>query len=204
LLGASYFFYGFWDYRFLALILVSTAVDFFAAQRVELLRSRENKRAARLWLWASIGVNLGILGFFKYFNFFIDSFSSMFSAAGIDVVPYTLELVLPVGISFYTFQTMSYTIDVYRGRQRAKRDAPEFALYVAFFPQLMAGPIERARRLIPQIEKPRIIAYEDLREGGWSALPGLKSLRIVAPLAYHAGELVSRLCVRRFAQIAPG
>ena len=139
-LAASYFFYGFWDYRFLALIMISTAVDFIAAQRIEYSRDNGDRIKARRWLWLSVTVNLGILGFFKYFNFFVGSFAELLGTFGLDTPRYTLEIILPVGISFYTFQTMSYTIDVYRGRQKATTHALNFALYVSFFPQLMARP----------------------------------------------------------------
>jgi alginate O-acetyltransferase complex protein AlgI len=190
LLAASYFFYGFWDYHFLGLLLVSTAVDFIAGQQIELFKAAGKSSKARYWLWLSVIVNLGILGFFKYFNFFIDSFTQLLGAFGLEVMPYTLEIILPVGISFYTFQTMSYTIDVYRGRQPATRDPLNFALYVSFFPQLMAGPIERARKLLPQIERKREIGYDDIREGGWLLLWGIfKKVYIadnLAPYSYWA------------------
>lgn len=173
LLAASYFFYGYWDYRFLSLILISTVVDYFSAHRVEYHKNHNNTKAARYWLWLSILTNLSILGFFKYYNFFIDSFIEFLSLFGLSVAPYTLNIILPVGISFYTFQTMSYTIDVYRGRQKACKSPLNFAIFVSFFPQLMAGPIERAKKLLPQIERVRIISYEDVREGGWLILWGM-------------------------------
>ena len=187
-LAASYFFYGFWDYRFLALIMISTAVDFIAAQRIEYSRDNGDRIKARRWLWLSVTVNLGILGFFKYFNFFVGSFAELLGTFGLDTPRYTLEIILPVGISFYTFQTMSYTIDVYRGRQKATTHALNFALYVSFFPQLMAGPIERAKKLLPQLEKARTIDFEDIREGGWLLLWGVfKKVYIadnLAPFTY--------------------
>jgi alginate O-acetyltransferase complex protein AlgI len=154
LLAGSYFFYGFWDWRFLSLILISTVVDYFVALRVHAIREQAGGLAttlAKRWLTLSIVTNLGILGFFKYFNFFADSFAHAVSYVGIQANPFYLNIVLPVGISFYTFQTLSYTVDVYRGEMKPTRRFLDFALYVAFFPQLVAGPIERAKRLLPQI-----------------------------------------------------
>ncbi len=173
LLAASYFFYGFWDYRFLALILISTVVDFTAALSIEAARRAGAETAAKRWLALSIAVNLGILGFFKYFDFFAESLRSLLGLLGVSISPFTLALVLPVGISFYTFQTMSYSIDVYRGRATATCAFLDFSLFVAFFPQLMAGPIERHRRLFPQIRKRRSVSGEDLRRGGWLIFWGL-------------------------------
>jgi len=173
LLAASYFFYGFWDYRFLGLILISTFVDYFAAQFIQLNKKNQQDKKAFYWLLLSILVNLSILGFFKYYNFFADSFSELLSIFNIPVAAYTLDIILPVGISFYTFQTMSYSIDVYRGRQQPAKSPLNFALFVSFFPQLMAGPIERAKKLLPQIENIRTISYEGFRDGGWLILWGV-------------------------------
>ncbi len=190
LLAASYFFYGFWDYRFLGLILLSTFVDFFSAQFIQLNKRKHSDKTAFHWLLLSIFVNLSILGFFKYYNFFIESFSQLLSVFNIPVTPYTLDIILPVGISFYTFQTMSYSIDVYRGRQKATDSPLNFALFVSFFPQLMAGPIERAKKLLPQIENTRTISYASFREGGWLILWGVfKKVYIadnLAPYTYWA------------------
>lgn len=153
LLAASYFFYGYWDWRFLSLILISSLVDYLAGQRVQRAAERgERGQAARkTWLSLSIVVNLGLLGVFKYYNFFIGSVGPLASLLGLNPAALHLELVLPVGISFYTFQTMSYTIDIYRGRLKPTGSFWDFALFVAFFPQLVAGPIERASRLLPQL-----------------------------------------------------
>ncbi|TWU42804.1 MBOAT family O-acyltransferase [Novipirellula artificiosorum] len=145
LLAASYYFYAYWDWRFCGLLLLSTLVDFLAAQGIA---ASQDKRVRRRWLGLSLSVNLGVLGFFKYFNFFIDSASPLLDSIGLGTQ--TLPIVLPVGISFYTFQTLSYTIDVYRGVLRPSHRLSDFALYVAFFPQLVAGPIVRARELLPQ------------------------------------------------------
>jgi len=173
LLAASYFFYGFWDYRFLGLILISTFVDYFAAQFIELNKKNQQDKKAFYWLLLSVLVNLSILGFFKYYNFFAESLIQLLSVFNIPIAPYTIEIILPAGISFYTFQTMSYSIDVYRGRQKPAKSPLNFALFVSFFPQLMAGPIERARKLLPQIENTRTISYSSFREGGWLILWGV-------------------------------
>ncbi len=170
LLGASYLFYGCWDYRFLGLILLSTLVDFAAGLGIEKTAA---PGARKRWLALSICVNLGILGFFKYFDFFSDSFATMFGAMGWQVSSVTLNFVLPVGISFYTFQTMSYTIDVYRGKLNATRDLGTFALFVAYFPQLVAGPIERASRLLPQLQSPRRVNANAFSSGAVLILIGL-------------------------------
>jgi D-alanyl-lipoteichoic acid acyltransferase DltB (MBOAT superfamily) len=148
LLAGSYFFYGWWDWRFLSLLLISTIVDFTIGRRMP--RSGTKGARTRL-LVASALVNLGILGAFKYANFFIDSLSSLTSSLGVGDLNPAFRVVLPVGISFYTFQTLSYTFDVYRYRIQPTRNLLDFATYVAFFPQLVAGPIERAQRLLPQI-----------------------------------------------------
>ncbi len=148
LLAASYYFYAYWDYRFCGLLLISTLVDFFVANRMDACDSPRRRRA---WLIVSLTVNLGILGFFKYANFFIDSARPLVEALGLHAS--TLNVILPVGISFYTFQTLSYTIDVYRGKLRPNHSLLDFALYVAFFPQLVAGPIVRASSLLPQLAR---------------------------------------------------
>ncbi len=176
LLVASYVFYGAWDWRFLGLIALSTAIDYRCAQAIEHSGPAQRRR----WLLVSLASNLGILGFFKYCNFFVDSFAGLCAALGWSVSTTTLDIVLPVGISFYTFQTMSYTIDVYRGRMPASRDLTVFALYVAYFPQLVAGPIERATHLLPQLAAARQLTYAGLRDGGWLILVGLFKKVVVA------------------------
>lgn len=152
LLIASYFFYGSWDWRFLGLLFISTVTDYFIGRAMD-ANSDDKKR--KLLLTISLLTNLSILGFFKYFNFFADSFSELLSTFGMNADMPTLNIILPVGISFYTFQTLSYTIDIYRRRLKSTNDFFDFALFVAFFPQLVAGPIERARNLLPQIARPR-------------------------------------------------
>jgi D-alanyl-lipoteichoic acid acyltransferase DltB (MBOAT superfamily) len=159
---ASYAFYAFWDYRFLSLILISTSVDYTIAR---LLMRVTNPTRRKLLLIITICVNLGILGFFKYFNFFVTSATDLLENLGIAAHQPTLNILLPVGISFYTFQTLAYTIDVYRGRIEAERNPVNFALYVCYFPQLVAGPIERAENLLPRIRQPRIYSEEQFFSG---------------------------------------
>jgi alginate O-acetyltransferase complex protein AlgI len=148
LVVSSYIFYGWWDWRFLSLLAISTLVDFNIGRW---LGRTDGLRARRRLMWLSVAVNLGILGTFKYLNFFTDSLTNMFDAIGWEADPITLNVILPVGISFYTFQTMSYTLDVYRRRIEPTNDPVAFATYVAYFPQLVAGPIERAQHLLPAI-----------------------------------------------------
>jgi D-alanyl-lipoteichoic acid acyltransferase DltB (MBOAT superfamily) len=176
LLLASYVFYGAWDWRFLGLLALSTLIDYRCAQAIE--DSEPGRR--RRWLMLSVLSNLGILAAFKYCNFFVASFAELCAALGAPVATTTLDIVLPVGISFYTFQTMGYTIDVYRGRMPAARDLAVFALYVAYFPQLVAGPIERATHLLPQIAGDRTITYARVRDGAWLILIGLFKKVVVA------------------------
>ncbi len=156
LLVASYVFYGWWDWRFLSLLFISTITDYFIALAMgNRDESRNPWRKSLLIL--SLTTSLGILGFFKYFNFFMDSFAQMVTPLGWQPDFVTLNILLPVGISFYTFQTMAYTIDVYNGKETPCRSFTNFALYVAYFPQLVAGPIERSTNLIPQIAAPRSV-----------------------------------------------
>jgi alginate O-acetyltransferase complex protein AlgI len=186
LLVASYVFYGWWDWRFLALIWASTVLDWALALAIERARERSGAAAAKRAIAVSIVANLAILGFFKYFNFFIDSAEHLLRGFGYEGSTWTLRIILPVGISFYTFQSMSYTIDVYRGELRASRSLADFALFVAFFPQLVAGPIERATSLIPQIQRPRHVTRIDWEEG--LLLFGLGLFRKVA-IADPAGVI---------------
>jgi alginate O-acetyltransferase complex protein AlgI len=152
LLGASYLFYAAWDYRFLSLILISTLVDHTVALKIQATGSRKSRKQ---WLAFSLATNLGILFSFKYFNFFADSLNSLMAGFGLEMGYNTLHIILPVGISFYTFQTLSYTIDVYRGHLEPRRKLLDVALFVAFFPQLVAGPIMRASHFLPQLDTTR-------------------------------------------------
>ncbi|UII76151.1 MBOAT family protein [Flagellimonas sp. HMM57] len=175
-LGASYFFYGLWDWRFLFLILASTIVDFVIGKAIY-----ESKSKKRLWLLVSVIFNITLLGFFKYYNFFADSFMDMFQLFGYSIKSsWTLNIILPVGISFYTFQTMSYSLDIYYGRLKPTRDFLSFATFVAFFPQLVAGPIERASNLLGQIIKKREFDYGQCVSGLQLILWGLFKKMVIA------------------------
>ncbi|HJR58817.1 MAG TPA: MBOAT family protein [Vicinamibacterales bacterium] len=169
LLVASYYFYAAWDWRFLGLLAASTVVDYTAGR---LLASSTSPRRRRAYVTLSLGFNLTLLGFFKYFNFFADSLQTLFTGFGMPLDFVTLRVLLPVGISFYTFVTMSYVIDVYRREVAATRNFVDFAVFVAYFPHLVAGPILRASRLLPQIQLPRHITGEQIREGLWLILWG--------------------------------
>lgn len=181
LLVASYYFYAYWDVRFTLLILASTLVDFIVGPLIYHARTRVLRR---MFLFASLASNLGILFFFKYYNFFVDSAAQILSTWGLDVT--NLDIILPVGISFFTFQTMSYSIDIYRGKIKPVRNIVDFALFVSFFPQLVAGPIVRASEFLPQLKNPIKITRENLWAGFQIFLMGLfKKLMIadaVAPL----------------------
>ena len=177
LLVASYVFYGSWDWRFLGLLLVSTLVDYFAARWIH--QSSDQTRR-RQFLLLSIVVNLAILGFFKYFNFFGDSVTALFDIFGMEPGFVTLNIILPVGISFYTFQSMGYTIDVFRGKIAPSRKILDYALYVSFFPQLVAGPIERASSLLPQITSRRIVSPSQVNAGLYLILWGFFKKVVIA------------------------
>ncbi|MFT7613636.1 MAG: alginate O-acetyltransferase complex protein AlgI [Parvicellaceae bacterium] len=184
---ASYFFYGCWDWRFLALILFSTIVDYLVGLG---LSKQEDKTKRKLLLWLSIIVNLGFLGFFKYFNFFLDSFTSAFSFFGSEISGSSLDIILPVGISFYTFQTLSYSIDVYRKKLQPTTDILAFSAFVSFFPQLVAGPIERATNLLPQFMEKRSFNYARAVDGMRQILWGLfKKIVIADNCAAYANEI---------------
>lgn len=158
ILAGSYVFYAYWDWRFLSLIILSSAVDYVVGRSLE----KTDKRIyRRLILAASLTVNLGALAFFKYFNFFIDSAALLLESIGFQANQTSLQIILPVGISFYTFQTLSYSIDVYRRKIVPCRSLTQFFAYVAFFPQLVAGPIERAANLLPQFQKRHRFATDD-------------------------------------------
>jgi alginate O-acetyltransferase complex protein AlgI len=190
LVVASYVFYGYWDWRFLGLLFASTLIDFTVAQY---LSRQVDPRHRKTLMIVSMVANLGMLGFFKYFNFFIDQFAVLLTALGFEPHMPTLRIVLPVGISFYTFQTMSYVIDVYRGRLKPCNSLLDFAAFIAFFPQLVAGPIERAEHLLPQITGPRRYKAGDFEEGLYHVLLGLfKKVVIadnVAPIVNYVFDL---------------
>ena len=184
---ASYVFYGWWDWRFLSLILFSTLVDYTVGRR---LRNEENINKRKILLWTSILVNLGFLGFFKYYNFFLDNFISAFSFFGNEISANSLNIILPVGISFYTFQTLSYTIDVYRKKLEPTRNFVAFAAFVSFFPQLVAGPIERATNLLPQFYKKRTFNYSRAVDGLKQILWGLFKKIVIADNCAEYANLI--------------
>ncbi|NOZ60413.1 MAG: MBOAT family protein [Calditrichaeota bacterium] len=177
LLAASYFFYGSWDWRFLSLIFVSSLCDYLIGKNLD---NVDDAKKRKLLLTGSLLVNLGILGFFKYFNFFVDSFIDLFAKFGIHLHARSLQIILPVGISFYTFQTLSYTIDIYRRKIKPTNDVIAFFAFVSFFPQLVAGPIERAASLLPQFLQPRKFDYDKARDGMRQILWGLIKKIVVA------------------------
>ncbi len=162
LLIGSYIFYGSWDWRFLSLLIISTGLDYFCGLRID-AESSDAKR--KRYLVISVCGNLLILGFFKYFNFFAENLTELLSFFNLTIRPLYLDIILPVGISFYTFQTMSYSIDVYRREIKPTRNFLDFALFVSFFPQLVAGPIERAKHLLPQILGERSVTLEKFYDG---------------------------------------
>ena len=177
LLIASYIFYGWWDWRFLLLIIFSTIVDYSIG--VLLAKEKKNRRRKSL-LWTSIIVNLGLLGFFKYYNFFLDNFISAFSFFGSEINTNSLNIILPVGISFYTFQTLSYTIDIYKDKLKPVNDIVAFSAFVSFFPQLVAGPIERATNLLPQFKIKRKFNYLNAVNGMRQILWGFFKKIVIA------------------------
>ena len=174
---ASYVFYGWWDWRFLSLIIFSTVVDYLVGQKLK-VEEKQSKRKALLW--TSVIVNLGFLGFFKYYNFFLENFVDAFSLFGLQINANSLNIILPVGISFYTFQTLSYTIDVYRKKLEPTKDFMAFSAFVCFFPQLVAGPIERATNLLPQFYKKRTFEYHKAVDGMRQILWGIFKKVVIA------------------------
>lgn len=199
LLVASYIFYGWWDWRFLSLIVASTFLDYFVALA---LQKSEPLSKRKFLLGLSLIGNLGMLGFFKYYNFFVASWVEAWSSIGISMEASTLNVILPVGISFYTFQTLSYTIDVYRKEMQPTKNFIDFAAFVTFFPQLVAGPIERASHLLPQFYKNRTFNYQNAVDGVKLIIWGMFKKVVVAdncaffvntifenPEAYSSGEL---------------
>lgn len=173
----SYIFYGWWELDFLLLIFISTIADYFVGIKIF---STSNYFKKRLYLCLSLFVNLGMLAYFKYFNFFIDNFNKAFTIFGSDFNIHSLQIILPVGISFYTFQTLSYTIDIYKGKLKPTKDFVAFSAFVSFFPQLVAGPIERAKNLLPQFRDKREFHYEKAVDGLRQILWGLFKKLVIA------------------------
>lgn len=187
LLVASWFFYACWDWRFLFLLMFSIFLDYFTGLKMETSKTIGRRK---FWFWLSIGANLGFLGFFKYYNFFAESFAEAASGLGMRVDPWILQVVLPVGISFYTFHGLSYVIDIYKGRIQAERNFIDYAVFVSFFPLLVAGPIERATHLLPQIKKARVFNYGNAVDGLRQILWGLfKKVVIADNCAIHVNEI---------------
>ncbi len=177
LLLSSYFFYSCWDWRFLFLLIFSTFLDFFSAFQIA---KSTNKNIKKTWLWLCISINLGFLGIFKYYNFFISSFANLISSFGLHLNPYLLKVILPVGISFYTFHGLSYIIDIYNQRIKPEKNIVDYSLFVSFFPLLVAGPIERATHLLPQIKSKRTFNYLKTVDGLKQILWGLFKKIVIA------------------------
>ncbi len=187
LLVSSYIFYAFWDWRFLFLLIFSTLLDYFTGLKMS---ETENQNARKTWFWISIFVNLGFLGVFKYYNFFAASFATAISNFGLQVNPWTLKVILPVGISFYTFHGLSYVIDIYKGRIKAEKNFIDYSVFVSFFPLLVAGPIERATHLLPQIKKKRVFNSDQATDGIYQIIWGLlKKIVIADSCAQYANEI---------------
>ncbi|WP_175622745.1 MBOAT family O-acyltransferase [Chryseobacterium schmidteae] len=174
---SSYFFYACWDWRFLFLLMFSTFLDYFTGLKMQ---DAKNQKRKRFWFWLSVAVNLGFLGIFKYYNFFAESFAETISYVGLQVNPWTLKVILPVGISFYTFHGLSYVIDIYKDRIKAESNVVDYAVFVSFFPLLVAGPIERATHLLPQIKKRRTFDYTKAVDGLKQILWGLFKKIVIA------------------------
>ncbi|MBN8707536.1 MAG: MBOAT family protein [Bacteroidetes bacterium] len=187
IVAASYLFYGWWDWRFLSLILFSSLIDYFVGLG---LLKQENLIKRKILLWTSIIVNLGFLGFFKYYNFFLDNFVAAFSFFGTEINANSLNIILPVGISFYTFQTLSYSVDVYKRKLEPTKDFIAFSAFVSFFPQLVAGPIERATHLLPQFYKHRTFDYSKAVDGMRQILWGLFKKIVIADNCAEYANLI--------------
>lgn len=199
ILIASYVFYGWWDWRFLFLLMFSTGLDYFTGIQIH---DAATDRGKKTWMWISVLTNLGFLGFFKYYNFFADSFARMLAGAGVEANPWTLQIILPVGISFYTFHGLSYVIDIYHKRIVPSRNWVNYSLFVSYFPLLVAGPIERATHLLPQLEKPRTFNFHNSVDGLRLMMWGFAKKLLIAdslatevnaffdqPEGFHGGSL---------------
>lgn len=187
LLVSSYYFYSCWDWRFLFLLIFSTLLDYYSGIQIE---KSTSERLRKFWFWLSIGINLGFLGIFKYFNFFATSFADLLSSFGFQMNPWSLNVILPVGISFYTFHGLSYVIDIYKKRISAEKNFVQYAVFVSFFPLLVAGPIERATHLLPQIKKQRKFNYAQAVDGLRQILWGLFKKIVIADNCAKYANLV--------------
>ncbi|MEO8534397.1 MAG: MBOAT family O-acyltransferase [Flavobacterium sp.] len=177
LIAASYYFYSCWDWRFLFLLVFSTFLDYYTGIQIEKGKSEKSRK---FWFWLSILVNLGFLGIFKYYNFFAASFSEVLGSVGIKASPILLEVILPVGISFYTFHGLSYVIDIYYKRIKAEYNFVDYSLFVSYFPLLVAGPIERATHLLPQVKVKREFNFQLAKEGIYQIIWGLVKKVVIA------------------------
>lgn len=177
LIAASYYFYSCWDWRFLFLLVFSTFLDYYTGIQIE---KSQTEKSRKFWFWLSVSVNLGFLGVFKYYNFFADSFAAVLTGIGFKTSPFLLDVVLPVGISFYTFHGLSYVIDIYYKRIKAEYNFVDYSLFVSYFPLLVAGPIERATHLLPQVKVKRTFDYERAKEGMYQLIWGLLKKVVIA------------------------
>ena len=177
LLISSYFFYACWDWRFLFLLIFSTLLDYYTGIKMS---DAKDKQVKKFWFWLSVFINLGFLAAFKYYNFFATSFADAISNIGLSVSPWTLKVILPVGISFYTFHGLSYVIDIYNSKIKAEKNFIDYSVFVSFFPLLVAGPIERATHLLPQIQKKRLFNYANAIDGLRQILWGLFKKVVIA------------------------
>lgn len=187
LLVSSYFFYANWDWRFLFLLIFSTLLDYYTGIKMSEAKTQSMKK---FWLWLSISVNLCFLGIFKYYNFFAASFAEALSHMGLQANPWTLKVILPVGISFYTFHGLSYVIDIYKDRIKPEKNFIDYSVFVSFFPLLVAGPIERATHLLPQIQKRRIFDYTKAIDGLRQILWGLFKKIVIADQCAEYANLI--------------
>ncbi len=189
LLVASYYFYACWNFQFLFLLIFSTLLDYYSGLKIE---SSTSPQARKFWFWLSISINLGFLGVFKYFNFFVDSIQDVVAVFGQSIHLWTLKVILPVGISFYTFHGLSYVIDIYKKRIPAEKNFIHYAVFVCYFPLLVAGPIERATHLLPQIKQKRTFHYTKAVDGLRQILWGLfKKIVIADTCATYANQIFS-------------
>jgi len=186
LLVSSYFFYACWDWRFLFLLIFSTVLDYYTGIKMS---EAKNPAVKKFWFWLSISINLGFLGVFKYYNFFAESFAAAVANFGFEAHPWTLKVILPVGISFYTFHGLSYVIDIYKDRIKAEWDFVDYSVFVSFFPLLVAGPIERATHLLPQIKKKRIFNHISAADGLKQILWGLFKKVVIADNCAHYANI---------------
>lgn len=187
LISASYYFYSCWNWHFLFLLVFSTLLDYFSALKIE---KSTNLKIRKIWFWLCVLINLGFLAVFKYYNFFANSFATMFTSFGFKSSPVLLNIILPVGISFYTFHGLSYIIDIYYKRIVAEKNFIDYSLFVSYFPLLVAGPIERATHLLPQIKVKRNFNFEKAKEGIYQIIWGLvKKIVIADSCAVYANQI---------------